>query len=109
MSFGRKTRVVKAVGESGNVVPPGYCACGRKQTRSGLGTCGRQKCIQALQAKALGPAAERNGRDPGTGAKVKIDGRGATKEVSYTKSVRGTPCVVLKDGTTVPMSRIEVQ
>lgn len=107
MAFGRK--VVAAVGESGNVVPPGYCACGRKQKRSGLGTCGRQACIQKLQAKALGKSADRDGNDPGKGAKVKVDGKGSVQKVSYTKTVRGTHCVVLQDGTVIPASRVEFQ
>lgn len=109
MAWGSK-KVVKAISKEGDPTPPGYCACGRTTKRSGLGTCGRQGCIQKLQAKALGKeVAAKDGRDPAAGAKVKVDGKGSAKTVKYTKSVRGTDCVVLDDGTTVPMDRVKFQ
>ena len=86
--------------------------CNRNIKRNGLGTCGRQKCIQHLQTKILrgmGQDPKEDKHDPGHGAKVKVDGGGSAKTVNYTKRVRGTDCVVLNDGTTIPVSRVEFQ
>lgn len=110
MSWG-KPKVVKAISKDGDPTPEGYCSCGRKakRSRTHFGTCGRGKCLQKMQAKALGPVADQDGHDPGKGARVKVDGVGSVKTVKYTKSVRGVDCAVLQDGTTIPTARLHLQ
>lgn len=78
--------------------------CDRRRSRSGMGTCGRQKCLQAANRLLVADSAVDN-RDPARNAKVKVGG--SWHKTSHSKTVRGTPCVVLKDGTTVRVSDIQ--
>jgi len=81
--------------------------CTRRRSRSGMGTCGRRRCIDAANRILIGDDAQVNDRDPAAGGKVKIGGK--WKPVKHSKTVRGTHCVVLKDGTTVRLSDVEDQ
>jgi len=78
--------------------------CDRRKSRSGMGTCGRKKCIDTAN-RLLVQGATVDNRDPAAGAKVKVGGQ--WKDVKNSKTVRGTPCVVLKDGTTVRVSDVQ--
>lgn len=81
--------------------------CSRRKSRSGMGTCGGRKCIEAANRILLKGAGAVDGTDPAAGGKVKI--RGTWKNVKYSKTVRGTHCVVLEDNTTVRLSDTEDQ
>lgn len=98
----------------GETVKPKKNKCPRpdcdntKKGRSVWFTCGGRKCIQWVQAQAVEDA-DTDNRDPARNAKVKIDGRGSVKRVVRTTTKHGQHCVVLEDGMTVPISRVEVQ
>jgi hypothetical protein len=78
--------------------------CDRRRSRSGMGTCGRSKCIQAAN-RLLTENSDVSNKDPAHNAKVKVGGK--WQKASHSKTVRGTPCVVLKDGTTVRVSDVQ--
>lgn len=78
--------------------------CNRRRSRSGMGTCGRSKCIAAANRLLVEDSASDN-RDPARNAQVKINGSWHRTKAS--KTVRGTPCVVLQDGTTVRISDVQ--
>lgn len=104
MAWGRKYPDGEQKG--GNVCI--IAGCSKRKSRSGMGTCGSRKCLATAQRILLsdeGIDPHKDGRDPGKGLKVKVDGKGSTKSVKSSKTVRGTHCYVLDDGTTVPMDR----
>lgn len=85
--------------------------CSRKGVRrSGLGTCGSRHCLKVMQGWALYGRENKDGdkvkdgRDPAVGKRVKDPG-GKEVIVARSRTVKGTECYVLKDGTTVPMNR----
>jgi hypothetical protein len=92
-------------GENKPDVIEGRCAggCGRKAKPRVFDTCGRQACIQKVNESLRG-AGEDN-RDPSRGMKVKVDGKGSPKKVTGSKTIKGTHCYVLQDGTAVPINR----
>lgn len=85
----------------------GRCAggCGRPQKRGGkvFNTCGRQKCVEAVNRSLRG--ADVDNRDPAAGRKVKIDGK--WHEVKNSGSNRHGHFVRLKDGHTVSLDNIQ--
>lgn len=77
--------------------------CGRKGKARVFNTCGRQACIQKVNEGLRG--AEVDNRDPSRGMKVKVDGKGSAKKVTGSKTIKGTHCYVLQDGTAIPINR----
>lgn len=92
-------------GEGKPDVFDGKCAggCGRNGKKNRFGTCGRQKCIDAVNRQLAG--ADVDNRDPAAGRKVKINGK--WHDVKNSGSNRHGNFVRLKDGHTVSLDNIE--
>lgn len=92
----------------GEAKPGNLCCmegCDRRRSRSGMGTCGRRKCIDAANRVLLGDVAKVDNRDPSSRTSVKISGK--WNKVSHSKTIKGEHCVVLNDGTAHRLSDIQ--
>jgi hypothetical protein len=67
------------------------------------GGCGRKGKARVFNKGLRG--ADVDNRDPSRGMKVKVDGRGPAKKVTGSKTIKGTHCYVLQDGTAIPINR----
>ena len=80
----------------------------RSKGRRAFGTCGSRKCLAAAQRILLRNEdvdPDEDGRDPAKGMKIKVDGKGSTKTVKRSKTVRGSLAYELSDGSTIPANR----
>lgn len=94
----------RGVGEGKPEIFDDRCAggCGRKGKARVFNTCGRQGCIQKVNESLRDGV---DNRDPSQGIKVKVDGKGSAKKVKTSKTIRGTHCYILTDGTAIPINR----
>lgn len=83
--------------------------CAKKGiSRRGMGTCGSRHCFKVMQGWAIhGREADdppKDARDPAVNKKIKTPS-GQIHTVARSVTRRGVDCYVLKDGTTLPISR----